>query len=468
MSHQTKESLLESEYKSKLNRMGVSLDRSYHPLNYYKEMYFDKSNAKNKVTRNNTPFYREQIINRKRQRSSSKKNNKLNFDEINEEQNEEEINDMINPKDIKTIKLIESKRKKRPTKKEEEENIFEAKNINKRNNKKLSTQKKEKKEIITHSYNLRNKPEVAFDEKNIIKFGAQNDINNKNKLYKNKKNLKSEENTQNDHYLTVNEKIINENEEKPTIITKKKVLLKRQNAIINNEREEDAYNAVENHDNIITYNNNEQMNDIMQENMEENKILNSETSSFYSNTESRFSRFSNYTLMSLTRIGDNFISMKNCIMNKFRRNAYLFPLVILILFGIVFFLNEKYENFERNNIIIIFSVIMGLIILFNLIKYFKQLHHYKKIAKADKNELIKLFESLNINKEQMGDKTILINKFIEERIQKNGISDETYMKYVFPYLVKYLKKEGFYLEKQKNEKNKNEGNKNNNNYWKEL
>ena len=468
MSHQTKESLLESEYKSKLNRMGVSLDRSYHPLNYYKEMYFDKSNAKNKVTRNNTPFYREQIINKKRQRSSSKKNNKLNFDEINEEQNEEEINDIINPKDIKTIKLIESKRKKRPIKKEEE-NIFEEKNISKRNNNKLSTQKKEKKEIITHSYNLRNKPEVALDEKNIIKFGAQNDINNKNKLYKNKKNLKSEENPQKDHYLTVNENINNETEEKPTIITKKKVLLKRQNAIINNEKEEDAYNAVENHDNIITYNNNEQMNDIMQENMEENKILNSETSSFYSNTESRFSsRFSNYTLMSLTRIGDNFISMKNCIMNKFRRNAYLFPLVILILFGIVFFLNEKYENFERNNIIIIFSVIMGLIILFNLIKYFKQLHHYKKIAKADKNELIKLFESLNINKEQMGDKTILINKFIEERIQKNGISDEAYMKYVFPYLVKYLKKEGFYLEKQKNEKNKNEGNKNNNSYWKEL
>ena len=120
MSHQTKESLLESEYKSKLNRMGVSLDRSYHPLNYYKEMYFDKSNAKNKVTRNNTPFYREQIINRKRQRSSSKKNNKLNFDEINEDQNEEEINDMINTKDIKTIKLIEYKRKKRQIKKDKE------------------------------------------------------------------------------------------------------------------------------------------------------------------------------------------------------------------------------------------------------------------------------------------------------------------------------------------------------------
>ena len=73
--------------------------------------------------------------------------------------------------------------------------------------------------------------------------------------------------------------------------------------------------------------------------------------------------------MSLTRIGNDIISMKNCLMNKFKKNAYLFPLVILILFGTVFFLNEKFENFERNNIIIIFSIIMGLIILFNLINH---------------------------------------------------------------------------------------------------
>ena len=50
MSNREKESLLESDYKSKLNKMGVSLDRTDHPLNYYKEMYFEKSNAKNKVS----------------------------------------------------------------------------------------------------------------------------------------------------------------------------------------------------------------------------------------------------------------------------------------------------------------------------------------------------------------------------------------------------------------------------------
>ena len=207
--------------------------------------------------------------------------------------------------------------------------------------------------------------------------------------------------------------------------------------------------------NIITYDNNEI------NTQEENPII-SETSSNYSNATSRFSRFTNYTFMSFSRLGNNIVNAKNCIMNKFKRNAYLFPLIILILFGIVFFLNERYQSYDRNNIIIIFSIIMGLIILFNLILYCKKLHSYKKIAKADKKELMKLFEDLNINKEDMGDNTILLNKFIEERIKQSGISEETYFKYVFPYLIKYLKKDGFYLEKVQNEE------KNNNNYWKEL
>ena len=99
MSHKGKESLMESEFKAKLNRMGVSLDRSYHPLNYYKDLYFEKSNAKNKITRNNTPFYNEQIMNKKRQRSSDKKNKKDKkkfYDEIGENIEEIELNAMLN------------------------------------------------------------------------------------------------------------------------------------------------------------------------------------------------------------------------------------------------------------------------------------------------------------------------------------------------------------------------------------
>jgi hypothetical protein len=78
MSYREKDYLTESDFKVKLVKMGYSLDRADHPKNYYKNMYFEKSNAKNKITRDNTPFYQEdlsQIINKKRQRSSSKKTN---------------------------------------------------------------------------------------------------------------------------------------------------------------------------------------------------------------------------------------------------------------------------------------------------------------------------------------------------------------------------------------------------------
>ena len=466
MSKRFKESLSASEFKSKLNRMGISLDRTYHPLNYYKQMYFEKSNAKNKVTRNNTPFYRE-IINKKRQRSSSKKIKQkkyFDYDDITEEQNEEEINDIINTEDIKTTRLIESKKKKRLMKNDEKMIPKENNIILRNNNDKLSNKIKAKNEYKNKSYNIINNPGSSIDE-NVIKFTSKNGISN------NKKEL-LEKSPEKNYILDINENIINENtQKKPKIINKKKIPLKRQNAIINNEEEEDdAYNAVEDNDNILIYedNSNEINNDnknIVKENIEEKKIK-PETSSFFSYTQSRFSDFSNYSLMSLTRMGDNIISMKNCLMNKFRRNVYLFPLVILILFGILLFLNEKYENFGRSSIIIIFSIIMGLIILFHLMKYFKLLHNYKKIAKDDKNELIELFKSLNINKKEMGIRTILINNFIEERIKKNDISEDTYMKYVFPYLVKYLEKEGFYLEKQKKEKNKSD--EGDNDFWKKL
>lgn len=82
MSYRDKDYLSESNFKVKLAKMGYSLDRADHPKNYYKNMYFEKSNAKNKITRDNTPFYQEdfgQIINKKRQRSSSKKNQKKKF-----------------------------------------------------------------------------------------------------------------------------------------------------------------------------------------------------------------------------------------------------------------------------------------------------------------------------------------------------------------------------------------------------
>ena len=483
MSYRDKDYLSESNFKVKLAKMGYSLDRADHPKNYYKNMYYEKSNAKNKITRDNTPFYQEdfdQIINKKRQRSSSKKTKQkknLDFDEIDEEENIEGKNLFNNKKGIKYTRLIESKKKIKP-----------GNNIETTEEKKKL--KNEKHKYVPHEYNLRSKPrnknldeiKDISQEKNIVQFGAQNNnynnnidynlLNVKNQPKKNKYNyiIKSSDKKNKQEKKEINTDIndINNQPIQPEIINKKKVLLKRQE---NNDITEQFNNKVEDK-NILFYSNNDN-NDNRNINMEaednnnnnrtieENPKENSETSSYFSATSSRFSRFSNYTYMSFSRLGSNIVSLKNSIMNKFRRNAYLFPLIVLILFGIVFFLNEKYESYERNNIIIIFSIIMGLIILFYLILYIKELRKYKKIAKEDRKKLLELFEQLNIRKEDIGNNTILLNNFINERIEQNNeINEETYMRYVFPYLVKYLKKDGFYLDKVENEEN--------NSYWKEL
>ena len=483
MSYRDKDYLSESNFKVKLAKMGYSLDRADHPKNYYKNMYYEKSNAKNKITRDNTPFYQEdfdQIINKKRQRSSSKKTKQkknLDFDEIDEEENVEGKNLFNNKKGIKYTRLIESKKKIKP-----------GNNIETTEEKKKL--KNEKNKYVPHEYNLRSKPrnknldeiKDISQEKNIVQFGAQNNnynnnidynlLNVKNQPKKNKYNyiIKSSDKKNKQEKKEINTDIndINNQPIQPEIINKKKVLLKRQE---NNDITEQFNNKVEDK-NILFYSNNDN-NDNRNINMEaednnnnnrtieENPKENSETSSYFSATSSRFSRFSNYTYMSFSRLGSNIVSLKNGIMNKFRRNAYLFPLIVLILFGIVFFLNEKYESYERNNIIIIFSIIMGLIILFYLILYIKELRKYKKIAKEDRKKLLELFEQLNIRKEDIGNNTILLNNFINERIEQNNeINEETYMRYVFPYLVKYLKKDGFYLDKVENEEN--------NSYWKEL
>ena len=474
MSYRGKESLLESDYKIKLSKMGYSLDRNDHPENYYRNMYFEKSNAKNKITRDNTPFYKEdteQIINKKRQRTSSKKpkqKKNFQFNPLDEEENAEENEAINNKKGIKITRLIESKKKTKPKE-------------NTKGNKNTINYDKQNKINIFHDYNLRSKSKnkninlfsdnkdlneiFNYPEKNIINFGAQNNNNNNN--YNN--NI---DNNNKDYYLKVkNPKqnnydfLLRSSEKKeeninttipsqnPVLIQKKKILLKN-SEIPEPPKEEIKTKEEKNIDNINNIENNMQI--------EENPKEYSETSSYYSTATSRFSRFSNYTFMSLSRFGSNIVSMKNCIMNKFKRNAYLFPLIILILFGIIFFWNEKYQNYDRNNIIIVFSIIIGLIILFNLIMYLKELRKYKKMAKEDKKKLMELLEKLNIKQEDIGNNIILLNQFFNERIQEHGINAEVYMKYVFPYLTKYLKRDGYYLEKQKKENNEN------NNYWKEL
>ena len=78
--------------------MSMSLDRIDHPRDYYVQLYIEKSNAKNKITRDNTSFYKNQMLNSKREREKGKeKKNELmeapNYEEEEYEEEEEIIDD---------------------------------------------------------------------------------------------------------------------------------------------------------------------------------------------------------------------------------------------------------------------------------------------------------------------------------------------------------------------------------------
>ena len=146
-------------------------------------------------------------------------------------------------------------------------------------------------------------------------------------------------------------------------------------------------------------------------------------------------------------------------MNKYRKHVYLWPLIILIVFGIIFFL--KICNYDGISIIIIFSIIMGLIILYNILLYMcNDLRKYTKMAKEDKKELLKLFSNNNIKIEDIGNQLISLNNFMNSRIKRHNMTYEQYMKNVFPFLSRHLKELGLILYYDENQ--------NNNNYMKEL
>ena len=152
--------------------------------------------------------------------------------------------------------------------------------------------------------------------------------------------------------------------------------------------------------------------------------------------------------------------IKNNIMNKLKNNAYLLPLILLIMFGIVYFLNNTYERFDNCHIIIVFSILMGLIILYHIIRYLFVERNYKKMAKADRVALLELLKSNNITHEELANNMMLISNFINTRIKFHKLNEDEYMKYVFKYLKKYLKKDGFNIE-ENNEDNSQD-------YWKEI
>ena len=511
MSNQDKKGLTGSSYKMRLEQMGMSFDRMYHPESYYEKMYLTTSNAKSKVTRNNTPFYHEQIINRKRERESNKKK-KITRNKINDEDYSSSDDEEINLKSSRKRKNAKSQNKNINNENDINDTGIKVTRLIKRDKKFLRSDNNNLKELtgnemldklrsprtrrnLNDNKNKKNDDYIYYNE-GFNRLKSKSKSKNKNgqrKNYKEKenKNVKEDGNKKGSHSKEkniINISAQNNNYNEPT--------QKDQNdnmGIINNKSPEKNYylNVEEKNNNQDESNiklrsnnyNNPEENEFIQENLNNNDDNNiqineelgqtpenqdnkeyTDVSSNYSQTTSYFSRFSGFTYLSLGKIGSGFVNMKNSIMNKFRRNAYLLPLIVLILFGIIFFLNEKYENFERNNIIIIFSILMGLIVLFHLYKCLKEKMKYKNIAKEHKKKLMKLLEDNNIKKEDIGNNVILLSQFFEEVINDSGIDYDTYIKYVFPYLAKYLKKDGYILEKQNDEEN----GENNLNYWKKM
>ena len=100
MSSQEIEGLSKAELKNRLTNMGMSLDRDDHPRDYYVQLYLEKSNAKNKITRDNTPFYKQKLLRGKRERVKGNENDKELLEDPNYEEEEyEEDEDIIEQDD---------------------------------------------------------------------------------------------------------------------------------------------------------------------------------------------------------------------------------------------------------------------------------------------------------------------------------------------------------------------------------
>ena len=90
-----------------------------------------------------------------------------------------------------------------------------------------------------------------------------------------------------------------------------------------------------------------------------------------------------------------------------------------------------YSGNSNTNIIIVFSIIMGLLILYNLFKYCRTLLNYKRMAKEDKKALLELLDNNNITREELGNNAVLITNFISQRIDVHHLDPEVYIKYVY-------------------------------------
>ena len=214
------------------------------------------------------------------------------------------------------------------------------------------------------------------------------------------------------------------------------------------------YNTTSNNNEITYINNNNSINNINKEDIKNMRIDNNNNNKVYLNNENNYYNNNNYeeseiksttsSRFTIGSFGSRLINIKNSIMSKYKKYIYLWPLIILIILGILYFLFND-DNYDISRVIIVVSIFMGLIILYNMIKYWYELRKYKKLAERDKKKLLELINKKNIRIEDIGNQIILLNNFMYERIEQHHMTYEEYMKYVFPELAKILKKMGLNL-----------------------
>ena len=283
--------------------------------------------------------------------------------------------------------------------------------------------------------------ETIYNSKNI--FNSERDLNTNNNYYytmrndtNENNNMQIEENNQpNEEYMMMNNSGKNKIYNNEILTTPNAQNSNRTN--INNN----YYMTLD--DKIKYYNEGENIN------------VNAEKNNKYQHEQIEQKKRKSKFLSKISR-------MKNSVMNKFKNNKYIFPLLLLITFGIIYFLNNSYERFDNFNIIMVFSILIGLLILYNLLKYIKRIRDYKKMARADRIALLELLNNNNITRESLANHMMLVSNFISTRIEFHKLSQDEYMKYVFHYLKKYMKKDGFELNIEENNDNIKQE------YWKEI
>ena len=290
----------------------------------------------------------------------------------------------------------------------------------------------------SNNYNNQNdiKNRSNLNEFNSGNYNNQTNINDTNGIYESNQNYDNNYNYSNQNNLNDDHR------------------MDFSNNYNNNQNDLNQYGA--NLDQRIKYNNGGN-NSILNSNIifDENDMNNYNNNNQFSGVVNPNNMSNNYENGDYELAGRN---SKNNIMDKFKKYIYLFPLILLIVFGIAYFFIDD-ENY-RTNIIYVFSILMGLLVLYLLFMYIKDKKRYKKMAREDREELLNELQRRNIRIENLIDNIALLNNFIERRIQHHKVNQEEYINYVFPYLQKFLKKDGLELSKEKEE--------NPINYWIEI